>query len=158
MAGICAVFVFALLPFCADAELAGQVRVIDADTWDVDGERVRLFGIDAPETDQTCTDLQGQSWSCGVWSTDQAHQRFGGRRAECQRLDQDRYGRTVARCFVDGRDVAREMVADGLAFAYRRYSQDYVRDEADAVLAKRGIHAGLVQSPADFRAGKPSGS
>lgn len=128
--------------------------MIDADTWDVGGERVRLFGIDAPEIDQTCREPQGQSWACGVWASDQVRQRYGGRMVTCERLGRDRFGRTVARCFLDDRDVAREMVAAGLAFAYRRYSSDYVVDEKAAALKVLGLHASLVQPPAEFRSAR----
>ena len=132
----------------------GPVRVIDADTFDVGGDRVRLFGIDAPEQAQTCQKADGRIWSCGKWATDQARLRYGGQRAHCTRIDTDRYGRTVARCVVNGRDVGREMVADGLAFAYARYSKDYVADERHAAASGVGLHSSKMQTPAAFRAAK----
>lgn len=136
----------------------GTVRVIDADTFDVGGERVRLFGIDAPEQDQTCRKSDGQVWDCGKWAADQARLRYGGQRARCTRVDTDRYGRTVARCVVNGGDVGREMVRDGLAFAYARYSKDYVADERRAAASRMGLHASQMQSPAAFRAAKRTAS
>jgi len=154
MLRICAVFVLICLPFPALADFSGPIRVIDADTWDVGGERVRLFGIDAPERDQTCETKQGQTWACGDWATDQARARYSGHTATCERITTDRYGRTVARCLSDGRDVARDMVADGLAFAYRRYSMDYDLEEKGAAVNARGLHASVVQSPSDYRAGR----
>ena len=126
--------------------------MIDADTWDVGGERVRLFGIDAPEMAQTCRDARNKSWSCGVWATDQVRDRFEDHIVTCERLGPNKYGRTVARCFDDGRDVARDMVVDGLAFAFQRYSSDYVLDEKAAAIRAVGLHAGSVQSPSEFRA------
>ena len=166
MLKVCAVFVLICASLAAQADsagrdsagrdFAGRVRVIDADTWDVGRERVRLFGIDAPEMDQTCTDSQGQRWACGVWVSEQVRQRFGGQDVRCERLNKDRYGRTVARCFVDGKDVARAIVAEGLAFAYRRYSTDYVLDEKGAAVNARGLHSSQVQSPAAYRAARTS--
>ena len=156
MLRICAVFVLLALPVSAMAELIGPVRVIDADTWVVGRETVRLFGIDAPETAQPCTDSQGNDWACGIWAADQVRQRFDGRVVVCERLDKDRYGRTVARCFAEGRDVAREIVAEGLAFAFRRYSTQYVSDEKAAAINARGLHSGQVEMPARFRARKAS--
>lgn len=159
MLRICAAFVLVCLPFSALAgvpELTGVVSVIDADTWDVGGERVRLFGIDAPELSQTCTRGQGQIWQCGAWAADQVRDRFQGREIDCERLDTDRYGRTVARCYFNGRDVSGDLVADGLAFAYRRYSTDYVADEKAAVANGLGLHASQVQAPAAFRAARLS--
>lgn len=159
MLRICAALVFAFLPLSAvagngDGDFTGRVKVIDADTWDVGAERVRIFGIDAPEMDQTCQDPQGQDWACGVWATEQVRARFGGRRVDCDRLEQDRYGRTVARCFLNGKDVAREIVSAGLAFAFRRYSTDYVLDEKGAAVNARGLHASKVQTPSEFRAAR----
>lgn len=147
-------FLFALailLPFAAHADPNGRVRVIDADTWDVGGERVRLFGIDAPEMDQTCQNARGKVWSCGEWATEQVRSRFEGRRAACATMDTDRYGRTVARCDVRGQDVGRVLVSEGLAFAYRKYSMDYDLDEKAAVVNGRGLHQGKAQRPAEFR-------
>ena len=152
MLRFCAAFVLIFLPHLALAELSGIVTVIDADTWDVGEERVRLFGIDAPELDQTCTDNRQVGWDCGVWATDQTRTRFDGHIVICERLETDRYGRTVARCFDKGSDVARDMVNEGLALAYRRYSFDYVHDENAAALGARGLHVGKVQPPAEFRA------
>ena len=142
-----------LLPLQAAADPSGPVTVVDADTWDVGETRVRLFGIDAPELDQTCRRDDGSEWDCGRWSAAETDRLFGGRRAGCTALDRDRYGRVVARCQVQGRDAAREMVRQGLALAYRRYSMDYDLDEKAAFVARVGIHAGTVERPAEFRAG-----
>lgn len=150
---------FALLagaPGFVLADPAGTVRVIDADTWDVGGETVRLFGIDAPEMDQDCTRDDGSAWNCGKWAAAEAGRRYEGRRAECRTVNTDRYGRTVARCFVGGTDAARDMVQDGLALAYRQYSMDYDLDEKAAHVRGVGIHEGSIQLPAEFRAARAS--
>ncbi len=160
MLRICTVFVLVFLPQTVMAEISGIVRVIDADTWDVNDQRVRLFGIDAPETDQKCRNPLGQSWACGVWSAEQVRAQYQGRQVRCEALDTDRYRRSVARCFAAGRDVARDMVAAGWAFAYPRYSTIYVGDEKRAAISARGLHASKLQSPAAFRAarfGAPNG-
>jgi endonuclease YncB( thermonuclease family) len=158
MLRICAIFVLLLLPVTLTAAPDGRVRVIDADTWDVGGKRVRLYGIDAPELAQTCTNRQGVEWACGRWATDQVRARYGGRVATCSAVTTDRYGRIVARCFIAGRDVGRALVSDGLAFAYRRYSMDYDLEEKQAAVNDRGLHASRVQSPAAYRADGRTGS
>lgn len=152
MLRICAVFLLALMPLAVLASPSGLVRVIDADTWDVGGIRVRLFGIDAPELDQTCDDRAGRVWNCGEWATDQTRLQYDGHEAHCEALDTDRYGRTVARCLVNGQDAARVMVRQGWAVAFLRYSHDYQADEAAARFVSAGIHRGTMRRPSDHRA------
>jgi len=132
-------------------EVAGKVRVIDGDTLDVGKTRVRLHGIDAPERGQPCTTAEGQNWGCGDWATAQVRQRFQGKQARCEVLDQDRYGRAVARCTVAGVDMAQELVSDGVVFAYRKYSFDYDLEEKAAYVAKRGLHGFDIEAPARYR-------
>ena len=132
----------------------GTVRVIDADTWDVGGDRVRLHGIDAPELDQTCTRASGELWFCGRWASQQTKRQFGGAWARCDAVDHDRYGRIVARCFVDGADAGQHLVQSGWAYAYRRYSMAYDLDETRAAVAGPGLHGSTTQTPAEFRSAR----
>lgn len=152
MLRLCAVLLLSCLPLAAFSAPDGRVRVIDGDTWDVGGQRVRLFGIDAPEQDQTCQRRNGVNWACGTWVTAEVARRFEGKTASCTPLDTDRYGRIVARCHVGGADVGQVLVSEGLAFAYRRYSMDYDLDEKSAAVNDRGLHASRVMDPAAHRA------
>jgi endonuclease YncB( thermonuclease family) len=131
--------------------VAGALVVIDADTFDVGGERVRLYGVDAPERDQTCLDPLGRSWACGEWVTEQVRLRWGGQPAECEGVTRDRYGRLVARCAVGGEDLGAVLVAEGIAFAYRAYSRDYVAIEDAAREAGAGMWRGRFTAPWDHR-------
>ena len=140
----------------ASAEFSGPVHIVDTDTWDVGAVRVRLHGIDAPELKQPCHTREGAGWACGVWATQQTRDLYEGRQASCETVDKDRYGRTVARCEVDGQDAGRFLVSQGLAFAFRKYSVAYVNSEQIAVAEQRGVHAGQVQPPWLYRAAKRS--
>lgn len=135
----------------AATEFSGLVRVIDGDTIEVVNTRVRIHGIDAPETDQTCKTEQGITWKCGHWVGDQVTAMFGGKQATCEAVTVDRYNRVVARCHVQGQDMGHEIVSAGLAFAYRKYAQDYVLAEKTAAVRDVGLHASRVQSPSQFR-------
>ncbi|AVL54612.1 thermonuclease family protein [Roseobacter denitrificans] len=135
----------------AVAGTVGVIRVIDGDTLDVGGTRVRLHGIDAPEADQTCTTTGGEIWRCGAWVSQTVTARFGGKTARCVSIDTDRYGRMVARCNVDGQDIAANLVTEGLAFSYRRYSDAYTGMERAAASRGAGLHSSRFQSPAEFR-------
>lgn len=149
--------VILLFPNLAAAEFSGRIAVIDGDTFDVGDVRVRLHGIDAPEKDQFCTTMAGQSWHCGAWVNTQVRQRVQGRIATCQEITEDRYNRIVATCTVAGQDIGQALVSDGLAFAYRKYSTAYVLDEKGAAINDRGLHASRVQNPSEFRKSKVRG-
>lgn len=157
MLRLCLLLIVICQPLAVYAGPNGAIDVIDADTWDVGGTRVRLFGIDAPESDQTCTNKSGTIWACGNWATQQVRARYQNKSARCSKVDTDRYGRVVARCKVDGVDVGRALVSDGLALAYRRYSFEYDLDEKSAAINARGIHAGDFQAPSDHRAARAKG-
>ena len=142
-----------LLAFALPAQaetLSGQARIIDGDTLAVAGERIRLNGIDAPETGQACG-RNGRQWACGKAST-QAMQRLIGRNeVRCRIGRRDKYGRAIGACFVNGRDLQQELVRQGLALAYRKYSTRYVPDEDEAREAQRGLWSGSFIEPWRWR-------
>ena len=135
------------------ADLAGRARVIDGDTIEVASARIRLFGVDAPESAQRC--LAGSSrWSCGEQATRALAGRIDGRSVACEERDRDRYGRIVAVCRHSGQDVNAWLVREGWAIAYRRYSTAYLDEEASARRAKRGVWRGEFVPPWDWRRGE----
>jgi len=130
--------------------ISGPGRAKDGDTLMVGDTDVRLFGIDAPEFDQTCT-RDGQAWSCGTAAADQLINLVTGKDVECRSAGKDQYGRTLGRCSVGATDVNRTMVELGYAVAYRRYSSDYVAAEQSAKAAKLGMWGGSFETPEHFR-------
>lgn len=139
------------------AGFSGKVVVIDGDTIDVGDVRVRIHGIDAPESGQKCISAQNISWDCGAWVDRQVRKRFQGKVATCTRVDIDKYGRVVATCDVGGEDLGQILVSDGLAFAYRKYSMVYDLDEKGAAVNDRGLHASRVQTPSQYRKTRAKG-
>jgi len=132
------------------------ITVIDGDTLDVGDTRVRLFGIDAPELGQTCTKTGGTRWDCGDWVRRQVANRLQNHVARCDALTTDKYGRTVARCFLGRRDISALLVQNGLAESYRHYSLDYIDAEKAAFVAGLGIWQGNMQRPYDYRLARAS--
>jgi endonuclease YncB( thermonuclease family) len=132
--------------------ITGRASVIDGDTIEIHGTRIRLFGIDAPESDQLCTIL-GKPFRCGQQAAFALADEIGNKVVNCRPKDRDRYGRVVAVCLVGGEDINAWMVAKGWAIAYRHYSNDYVRQEEQASKSKIGIWQGEFVSPSDWRRG-----
>jgi endonuclease YncB( thermonuclease family) len=128
-----------------------QFQITDGDSIVIAGERIRLHGIDAPEARQSCLRATGTPWPCGTWATAQLREITSGAQLNCQRLDTDRFGRTIARCQANGRDVGAEMVARGAAVAFVRYSAEYLAQEQAAKAAQQGLWAGRFERPEDWR-------
>lgn len=131
-------------------ELTGTASVIDGDTLELRGRRIRLHGIDAPESDQLCSSHGGR-YRCGQRAALALADLIGRRTVSCEQRDTDRYGRVVAVCSVGGQDLGAWMVRHGHALAYRRYSHDYVEAEEDAAAAKLGIWTGAFEALWDWR-------
>lgn len=130
----------------------GPVRVIDGDTLVVKQTwQIRLYGIDAPETDPTCQDA-GQTVHCGLEARDALIQLIDGQSIACEQKDIDRYSRIVAVCRLDkGQDINAAMVREGWALAYREYATVFVPEENEAKAAKRGLWAETFIDPWDWR-------
>jgi endonuclease YncB( thermonuclease family) len=141
-------------PMAAQAQQAivGVANVIDGDTIEIHGARIRFHGIDAPESRQECTRPNSATWRCGQQSALALAERIRRATIRCLPRDRDRYGRVVAVCFKDGEDLNRWLVRNGWAVAYRKYSTDYVADEAIARSAKVNIWSGTFEMPWDWRA------
>lgn len=146
-----ALFILAFSGIASAQALQGQASVIDGDTLDIHGKRIRLHGIDAPESDQVCTRHDGQRWRCGQQAALALDDRIGQRTVQCRQQDTDRYGRVVAECFAGGESLNRWLVAQGWAVAYRQFSTAYVGDEARARRAGAGIWSGDFTPPAEHR-------
>lgn len=131
----------------------GIASVIDGDTLEIHGQRIRLHGIDAPESAQACRDDQGHTWRCGQEAALALADHIDRRPVACRQTDIDRYQRIVAVCQVGDEDLNAWMVRQGHAVAYRAYSQEYVDEEAAARQAKAGIWRGEFVMPARWRQG-----
>lgn len=136
------------------ADLVGQARVIDGDTLELAGQKVRLHGIDAPESNQLCFLRTGQSYPCGRHATKALTNLIGNQTIICKGGQVDRYGRLIGKCYRAEVDINQHMVLNGWALAYRTYSQDYVDAEATGRLAGLGIWQGQFVPPWDWRRGK----
>jgi endonuclease YncB( thermonuclease family) len=111
-----------ILLVIATTASAQTARVVDGDTLELKtGERIRVWGIDAPEGSQVCQ-RGGRPWQCGDDAAAALEALVDGRELTCTEVDRDRYGRTVATCTVAGRDIGATMVRQGWALDFERYS------------------------------------
>jgi endonuclease YncB( thermonuclease family) len=131
--------------------IVGPATIIDGDTLEIGGRRIRLHGIDAPETAQTCR-VEDRPYRCGEEAAFALADEVGRRPVACDPVDSDRYGRVIAVCWLGIEDLNARMVAQGWALAYRRYSDDYALDEETARAARRGLWRGQFEAPWDWRA------
>ena len=109
-----------------------SLKIIDGDTIILNSEKIRFYGIDTPEIKQSCTNNNGQTYSCGVKATLELKKIIGSRTVLCIKKTKDRYKRSISICYVDGKDINSLMVKKGWALAYRKYSKKYVKDEGIA--------------------------
>lgn len=138
-------------PAAALAQIAGPAVVIDGDTLDIGQHRLRLFGLDAPETGQACGDASGADWDCGAAAQGRLEELVAAPDLTCVAVERDGYDRIVARCFAGGIDINETLVSEGLAWAYTRFSAAYSEVEAEARAAGRGIWQGTAQTAWDWR-------
>ena len=130
--------------------LANNFKVVDGDTIVLNGEKIRFSGIDTPELKQTC--LQGdQEVACGISAKMLLIKKIGNNTPECISEGKDVYKRTLAECFVNGESLSKFLVRSGYAFAYRKYSTKFIKDEEFAKTNKAGMWSMTFQYPWSFR-------
>lgn len=152
---------------CTDAaSLSGRASVIDGDTIEIGGEHIRMVGIDAPESTQTCKDENGRAWRCGTFAARALDEMIAGKTVTCA-IDpkdrQDKYGRVLGLCSAGGLSLSVEMARQGWAVAYlyfldyqdgrpRSYKAAILAAEAEAAAAHRNIWRGPFDLPWEWRA------
>jgi endonuclease YncB( thermonuclease family) len=135
-----------LLTWCSPAysgDLIGQASIIDGDTLEIHGTRIRLWGVDAPESAQLCRGEDSLQYRCGAQAANDLDAFIARRPVNCTPITLDRYGRTVATCSVDGADLGDWLVRNGLALDWPQYSKGrYNAAQRDAEHAGRAIWKG----------------
>jgi endonuclease YncB( thermonuclease family) len=136
-------------PAFTQEKFCGHTNAGDGDDLFIDGQDIRLHGIDAFERDQTCTRSNGQTWRCGEAARVKLQELVRGGEVCCQHMHaRETRGRVVMRCLLGKIDIGREMVRAGLAFDCPRFSRErYRADEAAAKAENRGAWAGTFKAP-----------
>jgi endonuclease YncB( thermonuclease family) len=133
-----------------DVGFADVLKVIDGDTIVLNGEKIRFSGIDTPELKQKCI-KNDQKVFCGVLAKKLLLEKIGNKTPECIREGKDIYKRTLAECFINGESLSAFLVRNGYAFAYRKYSDKFIKEEEFAKKNKNGLWSMKFEYPWDFR-------
>jgi endonuclease YncB( thermonuclease family) len=151
---VCVAILFLSAPAVAET-LAGRASVIDGDTLEIHGERIRILDIDAPESRQKCTDKRGidiQVWFCGSEAGKKLANLIGARTITCETTRKDRYKRWLARCSVASEDLSLWLAEHGWVFPFRNCKCEVIRAAVDRARSQQlGIWSGDVQEPWEWR-------
>lgn len=143
------------LPRWASDPIVGRASVVDGDTIEIHGTRIRLSGVDAPESGQLSADkTTGSPIPCGRRAALFLADMLGAKVVACFPEGHDRYGRTLAHCRVGDGDVGDALVRAGWAMSFTRYSREYDPAERDAEAAVVGLWAMDFVPPWEWRRGR----
>jgi endonuclease YncB( thermonuclease family) len=134
-----------------------RLAAIDGATLKSANAEVRIYDIDAPELDQTCTDQEGKDWPCGRAAQARLKALVARPAVDCAPHNRDQFNRIVATCRTSAvLDLGEALVREGLAINFGGDKEgSYAAAEADAQAAKRGLWRGRLQRPADWRQAHP---
>ena len=127
-----------------------ELKVVDGDTIHLNGEKIRFTGIDTPELKQTCL-KEGIQNPCGFTAKKILIGKIGNNNVKCISEGKDQYKRILAECFVNNESLSSYLVRSGYAFAYRKYSKNFIPDEDYARNNKLGMWSMEFDYPWDYR-------
>lgn len=153
------IFLFSFSYSSFAGEIIGSATIIDGDTLKIKNEKIRLFGIDAPEMNQMCKRPYlkigfltfSTNYNCGEMSQIRLRKYVKNKAIKCIFNSRDRYNRLIAECYVDKKNINSWMVENGYAVAYRKYSQKFVLKENQAKKLKLGLWQGSFIRPEKWR-------
>jgi len=147
------IFIYFLVVFYAAEVFASQIKVVDGDSLVVDGRRVRVEGIDAPEYGQMCFTAKGEEYDCGDIATAYMKKLVALGKVTCVEKGIDRYKRSLSECFVEDEktgetlNINLEMIKSGWAVVYLTDNPAYIKAEKAAKKAKIGMWQGKFMIP-----------
>ena len=148
---ILVISISALVFFFTYTDIKSQdIKITDGDTIKINGEKIRFSGIDTPELKQICV-KNGVKNSCGIKAKQILTDKIANNKVNCISEGKDQYKRTLAECFVNNESLSSYLVKSGYAFAYRKYSKKFIKDENYARIKKIGMWSMKFEYPWDYR-------
>ena len=145
------IFFILLLGSLAETSFAqDSIRIIDGDTINIGSSKYRFSGIDTPEMKQSCSN-GNKIIMCGLLAKNALIKKINNRPVLCKKETIDRYKRFIAECFVNKKSLSKYLVRNGYAFAYRRYSKKFIKDEQYAKENKLGLWSMTFEYPWEYR-------
>ena len=132
-------------------QIQSPARVLTADTLEINGVRMQLFGIDAPEMNQSCANAKGRSYRCGQEAANWLKGWITGYNLDCQIMGRAANGNYVGVCSLGDYDLGAALVNAGWAVANREESEIYVPYEDEARSKRNGLWSGRFYKPKDWR-------
>ncbi len=140
-------------------EISGLAKVVDGDTIKINGKKIRLFGIDAPEKNQICKKnwfsfnflTLDKDYFCGKVTTKKLKKFILNKKIKCVGNRLDKYNRLIAICYKENKDINLWLVRNGLAVSYKKYSTKYSFQEKQAKKEKIGLWQGKFDMPWQWR-------
>tara|TARA_B100000579_G_C22761386_1_gene819141 strand:+ start:55 stop:582 length:528 start_codon:yes stop_codon:yes gene_type:complete len=159
---ICLIFFFLTYNDVKSKEIkiiSGIAKVIDGDTIKIKENKIRLFGIDAPESKQRCEKIWlsisflsfNKDYPCGEISTKKLKSKINNKYITCEYTNKDRYKRFIAECYKGKTNINKWMVLNGYAVAYRKYSKKFISQENIAKKEELGLWSGTFEMPWEWR-------
>ena len=127
-----------------------EIKIIDGDTIHLNGKKIRFSGIDTPELKQTCK-KNDKIIYCGIIAKKLLIDKIADQKVNCIEEGKDQYKRTLAECFVNDLSLSSYLVKKGYAFAYRKYSKKFIKDEDYARINSLGMWSMNFEFPWDYR-------
>lgn len=132
-------------------QITSKAKVITADTLQINGAKLQLFGIDAPEINQTCANSQGRSYRCGQEAANWLKSWISKYNLTCHIMGQMQNGIYVGICSLGDYDIGAALVNAGWAVANRQESEIYIPYEDAARAEGKGLWGGRFYLPWDWR-------
>ena len=127
-----------------------KIKIIDGDTSHINAKKIRFSGIDTPKLKQTFN-KNDKIIYCGIKAKKLLIDKIADQKVNCIEEGRDQYKRTLAECFVNDLSLSSYLVKKGYAFAYRKYSKKFIKDEDYARVNNLGMWSMNFEFPWDYR-------